>query len=365
MEWIRHPRVLRDAQEHSLSFPSPPPTGRWSPAEAPPGVPGHAPPPPRKGPAPHPKPGEGGAQSQEGGGGRSEILAFISRPASKRVGAGVSRRVLLLWGRLQVLTESARELGVSLREPRVRLPAPAPEVAGVLARGPVAALTLSGTSRGAALLPTDVLSKRLPGYPRPLSLLPRRITGLPTSTLQASSFGMQWIWAGPCPPNFSSSAFSLEDRGCRKEEENESGAAQGGGHQGPDIDLRRHAAGVRTAGVQGARHRRGPADPLQGQALRERRLEAVPGGGGVGSRPIALLLAPSPLPHALCPSHPSFTARARPTSGGKLSCRSTSSSLARASFSAGGRGVMGGARSPRGLGPAPSAPKLQGASHLQ
>lgn len=219
----------------------------------------------------------------------------------------------MLWGRLQVLTDSARELGVSLREPRVRLPAPAPEGAGVRARGPVAAFTLSGTSRGAALLPTDVLSKRLPGYPCPLSLPPRRMAGLPTSTLPASSFGMQWIWAGPCPPNFSSSAFSLEDRGCRKEEENENGAAQGGGHQGPDIDLRRHAAGVRTAGVQGARHRRGPEDPLQDQALRERRLEtrleAVPGVGGVGPLPSSLLLPlrptlSAPLTHRSPPGRP-------------------------------------------------------------
>lgn len=65
MEWIQHPRVLPDAQEHSLSFLSPPPTGRRSPAEAPPGVPGHAPRPPRKGPAPHPQ--AGGVGSTESG----------------------------------------------------------------------------------------------------------------------------------------------------------------------------------------------------------------------------------------------------------------------------------------------------------
>lgn len=78
------------------------------------------------------------------------------------------------------------------------------------------------------------------------------------------------------------------------------------------------------------------------------------------SRLIALapLLAPSLSPHALWPTHPSFTARASRTSGGELSCSSTSSSLARASFSAGGRGVMGGARSYSGIGPAPSAPTL-------
>lgn len=107
-----------------------------SPAEAPPRVPGHAPAPPTP----------GGAQTQAGGGGRSEILAFISRPASKGVGVGSFGRVLVLWGRLQVLAEGAGAFGASLRERRVRLPAPAPEGAGVPARRPAAAFTLSVTS---------------------------------------------------------------------------------------------------------------------------------------------------------------------------------------------------------------------------
>lgn len=66
------------------------------------------------------------------------------------------------------------------------------------------------------------------------------------------------------------------------------------------------------------------------------------GAGDLGRFPSALSLPSSPTPPF--PSHPSFTALAPSTSGGELSRRSTSRSLARTSLPAGGRASGAGPR---------------------
>lgn len=93
------------------------------------------------------------------------------------------------------------------------------------------------------------------------------------------------------------------------------------------------------------------------------RPRACPSGRrGAGDRSIDLipfLPAPSPSPRCPFPAHASFTAGAPSTTGGKRSRCSTCCSLARAKFSAGGRGVRAGPGAPASR-PRPFGPPLRG-----
>lgn len=80
---------------------------------------------------------------------------------------------------------------------------------------PVAAFAPSPSAPRGALLPTDPPSEGLWGHPRPLCLplCPSRLhPWLPTSSLWALSPEGLWVWVGTCPPDFSSSTFSLQRR---------------------------------------------------------------------------------------------------------------------------------------------------------
>lgn len=261
-----------------------------------------------KGPALHPP--DPGIQTQAGGGGRSEILAFISRPASKRVGVRSFGRVLLLWGRLQVLAEGAGALGAGLREPQVRLQTPAPEGAGVRARGPAAAFTPPVTSpAGAPCSPLTLSPKETPRAPPPAISAPS-----PHRRAPYLSFGGPVLWRAMnlgriLAPEFLQLRPQPESRGRGEEEENESGAARGGRHQDPDRDLGRQAPGARAAGVQGALHPRVPTDPLQSQAFRGGGWRRCRGKVASLPSPPSLLLPfrpmlSGPLTHRSLPGHP-------------------------------------------------------------
>lgn len=135
--------------------------------------------------------------------GRIEIIAFISCWALK-LGehrarpTGLGRRQCQLHRRLQVLlTAGAQELGTGLPEQGVRLPC---------------SVTVTPWD---ALVSPDPLSEGLWRQTCPLCLPPcppRFRPGLPTSPSLVGSPEALWVWAGPCPPNFSSSAFSLRRR---------------------------------------------------------------------------------------------------------------------------------------------------------
>lgn len=83
-----------------------------------------------------------------------------------------------------------------------------------------------------------------------------------------------------------------------------------------------------------------------------------------GHRPFPSSL-PLSLREAFFPSHPSFTAGAPSTTGGKRSCCSTSSSLARAKFSAGVEASQARPEAPVGCRDPPFAPDPAPESHLQ
>lgn len=154
-----------------------------------------------------------GEQTEAGGGGRSEIRAFISGRLRRRgVGGGGGAGPMGLgaapgprcgrWGargRPAGATSQAAGPGSRGRWP------PGTRAGGCLYPVP-------HVLRRDALLPTDADSQGLRGQPRRLRPL-AAIAGLPTSPLQAASFGGQRFGAVSCPSSISTSAGCLESRG--------------------------------------------------------------------------------------------------------------------------------------------------------
>lgn len=196
-----------------------------------------------------------------------------------------------------------------------------------------------------ALLPTDADSQGLRGQPRRLCPL-AAIAGLPTSPLQAASFGGQRLGAVSCPSSISTSAGCLESRGGGERKKRTRVGRQG--EEATEIPTETADAEQPRRERQGCKERGTPEVPPARPGVGWRLCRSEGGKLAHSPPPGSFPFTPGPLP-----SHPWFTIRAPPTSGGERSLRSTSRSLSRASFSVGGRGVTGGAGSSGGLGPAP------------
>lgn len=158
---------------------------------------------------------------------------------------------------------------------------------------------------------------------------------------------MLWVWIGTCPRNSSTSAFSLWRRG--RGEKRKRARVEGDGKEATEAQRSEDAEAGGPGREQSSRAEAPPTRPRVNPSGR---------GGAVGASAHFLPPCPFHFAEAFFPSHPSFTAGAPSTTGGKRSCCSTSSSLARAKFSAGVGASQAGPEAPAGWRDRPSPQTL-------